>query len=661
MKKYRYFFIAVILFVFTTCYIGFLGQEYNLMVLPVILLLSILVSVLFLFQIKNGQRIHSVGEEFQYDDKLKSEYEKLYSDHKDLEAKYKKAVAAYNEHNNATERLQNLFNSYHEALWEYDLKKREWHLSDNILKIYKLDSVWARNNTNIIFDNLIHPDDKYYVLKLVMKIVRGQIKNFSVEFRTLMDNQYFWVRARGVVFSDSSGKPYWIFGSFFDIRKEKAKEEKILEMACLDPVTGLPNRLWLINYLETQVESIHPFALIYMDMDNFGMINDIFGCKFGDQMLKTIGIRLKNFSGNESVVCRISGDKFAILITDTEIVNRYIQFAEKLKEKLQEPIKVNENSFHFTFSLGIAIYPKDGRFGNDLMKNADTAMARAKSNGKNQWIRFEKRMNDELYEKMALEMELRRATEKEEFRLFYQPQVAVGNHGITGVEALIRWNHPKLGWIMPGDFIPLAEERGLINRIGEWVFRTACEFSAKINKNRIVLIPVAVNVSPVQLVQHDFLSRFLGILEETGVCPESMAIEITESALMESYEESVLKLKALKKKGIRIALDDFGTGYSSIQCLRELPVDILKIDRSFIKDIARMGTGRKITEAMIFLAHRLDMNVVAEGVEEIEQCRILEQYSCDIAQGYYFSKPIPEESMIEYIRRNYKAVSRAMI
>lgn len=596
----------------------------------------------------------------RYYDKLSEEYVKLNNSHNGLKSKYKELEANQAELAKSKERLQSLFDYSHEALWEYDAVEEKWHLSNRFLEICKFDREQAETKVNIIFEDFIHPDDKYYVLKMLSQVKSGKMKKFSIECRMLINGEYRWARIRGMAFFDKSGNLTRITGSFTDIQTEKAKEEKMLELACVDPITDLPNRMWLSNYLESLVKSNNPFILMYLDLDNFKAINDTFGNVYGDVILKKMGLRLKNCAGKDSAVCKVSGDEFAILLTDKDKVDSFDLFIDKLREKISEPIRVDENEFHFTFSIGIAFFPEDGQTADDLMKNADTAMLKAKSTGKNLLRRFEKRMNDELYEKLLLERDIRKALENGEFHIFYQPQVCLEDHTITGLEALIRWFHPERGYIEPIEFIPLAEEVGLINRIGEWIFTKACKFSAKINKNRTDPIPVSVNVSPVQLLQHDFLYRFINIIEKTGVNPGWMVIEITESALMESHKENALKLRELKKIGIKIALDDFGTGYSSMQHLQGLPVDIMKIDRSFIRNVSKPGNGGKLTEAMIILAHRLGMSVVAEGVEEMEQYQILRKYGCDVAQGYLLYEPVPENKVIKIINKSSNIIPEHM-
>jgi len=596
----------------------------------------------------------------RYYDKLSAEYNNLNSSHNELRSKYEELKTRQDELLRSKERLQSLIDNLQEALWEYDVVEEKWYLSNSLLEMYNLERVWAGNKINIIIEELIHPDDKYYVLKLLCQIKSGKMKKFSIECRILINDEYRWTRIRGAAFFDEFDNLIRITGSYSDIQLEKTKEEKVLELACIDPITELPNRLWLSNYLESLVKSENPFILMYMDLDNFKVINDTFGNVYGDVILKKMGMRLKNCAGKGSSVCKISGDEFAILLFDKEKVNKFDSFIEKLKENLSEPIRVDENEFHFTFSIGIAVFPEDGKTADDLMKNADTAMLKAKSTGKNLLRRFEKRMNDELYDKLLLERDIRKALENGEFHIFYQPQVSLADHSITGVEALIRWYHPERGFVEPVEFIPLAEEVGLINRIGEWVFTKACKFSVKINKNRTVPIPVSVNVSPVQLLQHDFLNRFTNIIDKTGVNPGWMVIEITESALMESHKENASKLRELKIQGIKIALDDFGTGYSSMQHLKGLPVDIMKIDRSFITSVSKPGNGGKLTEAIIILAHRLGMSVVAEGVEEIEQYQILKKYGCDVAQGFLLYEPVPENKIIKIINKNSSIVMDQM-
>ncbi|HEY8500431.1 MAG TPA: EAL domain-containing protein [Clostridia bacterium] len=662
MKKHRFFtadIIYPVCIVLLFCLYAYVRIFYDSIIITAAsIIAAAFISLYFAKEVrKNRVLLFTQKEDIKHNyDKLSAKYDKLNSSHNELKKEYEKLKADQDELIGSKERLQSLFDYSQEALWEYDVTEEKWYLSNRILDIYNLDRIWAESKANVMLEKLIHPDDKYYTLELFGQIRNSKMKKFSMECRTLVNNEYRWTRIRGTAFFDESGNLIRITGSCTDIQFEKTKEEKILELAYVDPVTELPNRLWLSNYLESLVKSDYPFILVYMDLDNFKVINDTFGYVYGDVILKNMGMRLKACAGRGSAVCRTSADEFAILITDIDKVNGFDLFIEKLKEKLSEPIRVDENEFHFTFSIGIAVFPEDGKTSDDLMKNAGTAMLKAKSTGKNLLKRFEKRMNDELYEKVLLEREMRKALENGEFHIFYQPQISLEDHSIAGLESLIRWYHPERGFIDPMDFIPLAEEIGLINRIGEWVFTEACKFSAVINKNREEPIPVSVNVSPIQLMQHDFLNLFTDIISKTGVNPKWMVIEITESALMESRKENALKLKVLKKKGIKIALDDFGTGYSSMHHLQGLPVDIMKIDRSFIKNVSRPGNGGKLTEAMIILAHRLGMSVVAEGVEELGQYKVLKKYGCDVAQGFYFCEPLPEDKIVKIISKNSNIV-----
>lgn len=657
MKNYRFFTaykVYPLCMFFLFCLYAFVRVFYDSILLTAaFILISASIAFFYTRKIRKDRDILFRQKAVIKDDykQLSAEYDKLNSSHNDLRSEYEELKVGQAELVKSRERLQSLYHSQ-EAIWEYDVAEEKWHLSNRVLEMYNLERIWDENNSNIIFKEIIHPDDRYYVLKLFSQVKSGEMKKFSLECRILAKNEYRWARIIGTAFYDESGNLIRITGSSADIQAEKEKEERILELACLDPVTELPNRIWLAHYLESLVKSDNPFILMYMDLDNFKVINDTFGCVYGDGILKRMGKRLKACTGEGSAVCRISGDEFAILLTGEDKVSGFDLFISKLKKNLSEPIKVDENEFHFTFSIGFAVFPEDGTTADDLMKNADTAMLNAKSTGKNLLKRFEKRMNDELYEKYLLEMDIRKALEDDGFNIYYQPQISLEDYKITGLESLIRWHHPERSLMEPVDFIPLAEELGLINRIGEWVFMRACEFSVKINKDRKEPIPVSVNVSPVQLMQHDFLNRFINIIAETGVNPKWMVIEITESALMETHKEYVSKLKVLKKKGIKIALDDFGSGYSSMRHLQDLPVDIIKIDRSFIKNISKPGNGKKLTEAIIILAHRLGMSVVAEGVEEMRQFEVLRKYECDVAQGFYLSEPMPENEIISVIKKS---------
>ena len=431
----------------------------------------------------------------------------------------------------------------------------------------------------------------------------------------------------------------------------KLQYDQIHKFAYNDSITKLPNRLSLQEKLtEILQTTCAKVAFVFIDLDNFKYINDSFGHFFGDAVLAEIGKRLSNTVDADSFVARLGGDEFAIVMTNVEILERLKEFARDLLLMLETSFKEKDISIHISGSIGIAIYPDHADGFEELLKNADTAMYKAKKQGKNQFVIFDQSMNLELFTKVTMESNLRTAVDNNELLLYYQPVYCLKTHKIRGFEALARWNSPVYGMVSPAVFIPLAEESGLISRIGKWVLQTACKFIRRLNDSRTEKLIISVNISVYQLTHDNFVDEVLNVLNENGLNTEYLELEITESILMEDVESNLEKIDTLKKYGIRVALDDFGTGYSSLTYLKKLPISILKLDKAFIDDIAVNKTDNDIVKSIIILANTLNLSVVAEGVEEKDQLDCLVEFGCDMIQGYYISKPLPENEVEQVLK-----------
>ncbi|HYH03323.1 MAG TPA: EAL domain-containing protein [Bacillota bacterium] len=419
----------------------------------------------------------------------------------------------------------------------------------------------------------------------------------------------------------------------------------LFKYAYYDTTTGLHNRKYFINALEkillNNSDTDCKGAIIFLDLDNFKTINDSFGHTFGDLILKEIANRFST-TYPELLIAKFGGDEFGIILNDINELEEITRFAHSVGELIKKPIHVNGQELLLTASLGIALYPQDGETAEDLMKKADIAMYQAKENGRNMFEFYITRLSKDRLEKLNLEIDLRKAVLSQEFITYYQPQYSVNGEKLTGFEALVRWNSPKYGFLNPGNFIEVAERTGIISDIGEIVFRQACLFAKKINQKRTSKICVSINISPIQLMQSDFICTYSNIIIETGVNPEWIGIEITESTIIDYFETNLEKIKFMKEAGLEVSLDDFGTGYSSLNYLRKLPVSVIKIDKSFMDDICKDDKQLKLSAAIINIAHELNLQVVAEGVETLEQFNLLAQLNCDYVQGYLFSKPVPE-------------------
>ncbi|ANC79464.1 diguanylate cyclase [Fictibacillus phosphorivorans] len=432
-----------------------------------------------------------------------------------------------------------------------------------------------------------------------------------------------------------------------DITERKRNEKKINQMVYRDPLTGLPNRLLLndrlTQALELADENKQTIGIMFIDLDRFKYINDTLGHAVGDQLLIEIAKRIQACVGKNDTVCRQGGDEFIVLIPNTT-ADEVSKIAQQIVDLFSSSVMVNEQELFVTPSIGIAMYPGDGRDIETLIKNADTAMYRVKEQGKNNFQFYTPEMNEAVTKKMKLEIGLRKALERDEFKIVYQPQIDVETGDIIGVEALLRWHHPEWGTISPAEFIPIAEETGLILQIGEWVLHGACRQNKAWQDAGYTPLRMAVNISSRQFQQSDLVERVSRILNETELAPQYLELELTESIIQDS-KYAVAKMQLLKEMGIHLSIDDFGTGYSSLSYLKTFPIHTLKIDQSFTRNIYADSKDASLVETIIAMAHNLDLKVIAEGVETEEQLQFLQQKQCNEAQGYYFSRPISAEEL----------------
>ncbi|OFZ67351.1 MAG: hypothetical protein A2V79_07660 [Betaproteobacteria bacterium RBG_16_56_24] len=442
---------------------------------------------------------------------------------------------------------------------------------------------------------------------------------------------------------------------FADITEHKQAEENVHRLAHYDALTDLPNRTLfndrfsqaLINARRKRCRA----AVMFMDLDRFKVINDTLGHSTGDLLLQVMTARLKDCVRQGDTVSRLGGDEFAILLPELgEVEDAYLT-AQNLLEAATIPFMLQGQELNISASIGISIYPDDGVSAETLMKNADIAMYRAKEEGRNNCQFYHTDMNTRSIERLAMETSIRHALEERQFELYYQPKISVASGKVVGVEALIRWNHPERGMVLPMEFIPLAEETGLILPMGEWVLQEAVAQGKAWQVAGFPPLFVAVNVSARQFRQANFAGKVGQVLLDSGFDPHHLDFELTETTLMTNADENIETLNKLNAMGVRIAIDDFGTGYSSLNYLKRLPVDILKIDRSFVSGVTDSRDDAAIVEAIIAMARSLRLTVVAEGVETVEQLKFLQMNNCDEIQGYYFSRPLPvaqfEQLMIE--------------
>ena len=454
-------------------------------------------------------------------------------------------------------------------------------------------------------------------------------------------------------------------------------QEKIRELAYFDSLTTLPNRVSFKDSLERSLSRARrhggELAVLFLDLDDFKRVNDTLGHSAGDMLLKGVADRLRSTvrtsdtlgrqadSDRGGAVARLGGDEFTILVTDLQRAEDAGLVAKRILDKLSKPFDLNGTVTYTTPSIGISVFPRDGDDSEALLKHADTAMYYAKRAGKNVFKFHDDEMNEAVRKRAILDSNLRQAMSRGEFELHYQPQLALGDGRVVAVEALLRWSCGELGPVSPVDFIPLAEENGLIVSIGEWVLRTACVQAKRWRDEGINLTRMAVNISAAQFVRSDFVEMVARVLNDSGLEPEALELEITESLLAKDADGAVATLRALKKIGIQLSIDDFGTGYSSLSQLKRFPIDRLKIDRSFVNEIISDPDDAAITDAIIAMAKSMSLQVIAEGVETAEQMHFLKRTGCHEIQGYYISKPKSGEDLQSFLRDDESQIPHALV
>jgi diguanylate cyclase (GGDEF)-like protein/PAS domain S-box-containing protein len=476
------------------------------------------------------------------------------------------------------------------------------------------------------------------------------------------DSEVFW-KADGTSFPvEYWCYPQWKEGrvvggvvAFVDITERKQAAEQIQYLAYYDAVTGLPNRTLLEDRLSKALASARrrkeKIAVIFLDLDQFKIINDSLGHTAGDLLLKEVASRLKTWLREQDTVARLGGDEFVLVLNAVKEIGDAAVAAKRILDTMAAPFSLQGRSLSISCSLGISIFPDHGDDPAAMIQNADTAMYCAKDNGRNTFQFFTSEMNAQVLERLNLETSLRFALERNELFLMYQPQMDISTGAITGAEALLRWQHPELGLVPPDKFIRIAENSGLIVPIGEWVMRTACLQARQWQDQGLPAIPVAVNVSAVQFRQEGFLNLVKKVLHDTGLPPQYLELELTESLIMSNADVILSALRELKDIGVKLSIDDFGTGYSSLSYLRHFPVYKLKVDRSFVRDVTANADGAAITSTIISMAKSLNLKVIAEGVESEEQVSFLSRHRCDEIQGYYFSKPLREEDFAARLQK----------
>jgi diguanylate cyclase (GGDEF)-like protein/PAS domain S-box-containing protein len=480
-------------------------------------------------------------------------------------------------------------------------------------------------------------------------------RGISYKF-TRKDGTRGFVEMTGFPLQNQKGETIGFRGVGRDITERKRMEEEIQYQATHDALTGLSNRMMFSHLLNHAIQAARRYtrqlAVLFIDLDRFKIINDTLGHEAGDQLLQEITTRLKQTLRAADLVARLGGDEFVILIEEVSDSSQVATVAHKILTSIIKPITIMGQECRITASIGICMYPKDAEDEQSLLKNADIAMYLAKEEGKNNYQFYSEDIQAKSIERLSMETNLRFALERNELSLHYQAKVDFKTNKINGVEALLRWQNPNLGSVTPMQFITVAEESGLIIPIGRWVIRTACAQNVAWQRDGLPPICMAVNLSLRQLIHEFLVEDIQKALDDSGMAPNLLELEITESMVMHNPKRMIAVLTKIKSLGVRLAIDDFGTGYSSLGQIKHFPIDTLKVDRSFIRNIPQDAEDKAITEAIIAMGKTLSLTIVAEGVETVEQMNFLKDHSCDEMQGYYFSKPIVPEQFAELLRKH---------
>lgn len=549
------------------------------------------------------------------------------------------------------QRFRSLVSNIPGAVYRYSLSaSKEWQMefvSDTIHDICGIQATELMNQKILRYFEKILPQDLPVLQEAFQKAVRGGSK-FSVDYRIRHANGDFrWVHDQGRAVQDAEGKVIYVDGVVSDTTERTQERERFIRLVSYDSLTNLPNRELFSDRLNQAIQQAHrkkdQGAVLALDMDHFKRVNDTLGHGIGDQLIKAVSARLLKTIYDSDTVTRISGGTFVILLPRVVKTGDAENAANKILTAFKTPFHIGEHELFTSCSLGISLFPNDGETSDILIKNADSAMHIAKERGKDRFQLYSSSIAKDSVGRLVLENNLRRALDRNEFRLHYQPMLDLRNGKPFGVEALIRWQHPDVdrGFIPPMEFIPIAEETGLIHPIGEWVLKTACAQKRLWDREGFKSLRLSVNLSARQFRYANLVDMIESAITKSGIDPQYLDLELTESTIMDHMEETIVTLRKIKEMGANISIDDFGTGYSSLMYLKTFPIDVIKIDRSFVKDMTTDPDDKAITQAIISMAHSLKLDVIAEGVETKEQLGILKSQGCDIMQGYLFSKPIP--------------------
>lgn len=559
------------------------------------------------------------------------------------------------------ERYSLAMRASNDGLWDWDLKTNKIYYSDRWKEMlgFNDDEI---SDTPDEWLSRIHQEDHDRVRASIDAYLEGTTSNFEIEYRIRhFSDNYLWMMAKGLAIRTSSGRATRFAGSQTDVSERKSNEEQMIYDALHDTLTSIPNRTLLLDRIRQSLvrRKRYPktsFAIIFIDLDRFRLVNESLGHIHGDELLQLISARLKETIPIGDTVARLGGDEFSVLLQDIDSVRDVEVIAKDIQNSFSKPFFLGDKEVFASASMGIAHSDNNYKTPEEILRDSELAMYRAKRDGKSQSIVFQPQFRQSSLSPIDLDTDLRRALDRDEMELHYQPIISMRDRTISGFEALLRWSHRSRGVISPNEFIPLAEETGLIYDLGQWVLGKACKQIAAWNKSKKKedQLEISINLSSRQFSDPNLVEGIVENIEKSGFDAEFLKIEITESALMQNAQRSVSMLNQLKDLNIKVCVDDFGTGYSSLSYLHTFPIDTLKIDRSFVHDMSRNFRNMEIIRTIIMLAHNLKLDVIAEGVETGEQDAQLSALGCQFAQGFYFSRPINSSDAALLIQQNHR-------
>lgn len=549
---------------------------------------------------------------------------------------------------NSDERYRLVFDASQDGLWDFDNVSKEVYYSERALRLLNITDDQEDDFTKLHVKT-INPEDSYLLIRLRRELLEGKRNKYSIEYKCQINDSISWLEENAMGLRDNRGNIKRIAGAISDITDKKHKDTRIHTLAYYDILTMLPNRSFfyeeISQHIETRLEEQEGFAIAIIDLDDFKFINDILGHESGDKVLNVIALRLTKCKEPNISFARLGGDEFGLIVYGNYDEKSIHPILTKISEMIEEEIIINKHSLKPKSSIGVAFFPRDGEDKEILMKNAELALYSVKSKGKGGYCFFDEIMAYEVSRKVEMEEDLKKSIINKELVLFYQPIVDAQTKQIKGYEALIRWNSNKYGMLSPSAFINMAETIGFINEMSLWVFTEAGMFIKNLNRGA-ESYTVSINISGLQIMDSYFFEEVKALTVTNNFDPTLMSIEITETSLITVYNHAINNIYLLREMGFKISIDDFGTGYSSLSYLKSLPVDIMKIDKSFIDNIDSNQKDLEILENIIRLAKILNMSIIAEGVERETQYLLLKERGCDHIQGYLFGKPAPQEDLM---------------